>query len=71
MVDRFHINRVKRGMLEATKTNGVYHLWRLSHNFGQRTEANEKNLEQLLKYNCILYQEHGKLSLTMKELRES
>jgi peptidoglycan/xylan/chitin deacetylase (PgdA/CDA1 family) len=71
VIDKLLLHRVKEGMLEAAKTNGVFHLWWHPHNFGERTEANLKNLEQLLKYYCLLNQEHGMRSLSMKELRHS
>jgi hypothetical protein len=71
VIDGLHLKRVKNGMLEAAKTNGVYHLWWHPHNFGQNTEAHLKNLEGLLKYYRMLNQEHGMKSLSMKELRDS
>jgi hypothetical protein len=58
-------------MLEAARTDGIYHLWWHPHNFGQRTEANLKNLERLLKYFHVLNQKYGMKSLSMKEVRES
>lgn len=63
--------RVKKGMLEAAKTNGVFHLWWHPHNFGQHTEANLINLEKLLKYYRNLNQEYGMRSLSMRELETS
>ena len=71
VIDKLLLHRVKEGMLEAAKTNGVFHLWWHPHNFGERTEANLKNLEQILKYYCLLNQVHGMKSLSMKELRNS
>ncbi len=69
--DRIHLGRVKRGMLEAARTDGVFHLWWHPHNFGKQTEANLKNLEYLLKYYRLLNQEYGMRSLSMKELSVS
>ena len=68
LLDRMQINKVKSGMLGAAKTNGVFHLWWHPHNFGQCTEANLKNLEELLKYYQTLSQKYGMRSLSLKEL---
>ena len=71
VIDKLLSHRIEGGMLEAAKANGVFHLWWHPHNFGQNTEANLKNLEQLLKYYCLLNQVYGMRSLSMKELRNS
>jgi peptidoglycan/xylan/chitin deacetylase (PgdA/CDA1 family) len=68
LLDKLQINRVKSGMLEAAKTNGVFHLWWHPHNFGQYTEANIKNLEELLKYYQTLNQKYGLRSMSMNEV---
>lgn len=68
LLDRLQINRVKSGMLGAAKTNGVFHLWWHPHNFGQHTEANLNNLEELLKYYQTLNQKYGLRSMSMKDL---
>jgi peptidoglycan/xylan/chitin deacetylase (PgdA/CDA1 family) len=70
-LDDLLINRIKGGMLEAARTNGLYHLWWHPHNFGKDTETNLKNLEKLLKYYQILNQKFGMRSMSMKEVSES
>ncbi len=69
--DWIYLERVKKGMLEAARADGVFHLWWHPHNFGVRTEINLKNLEYLLKYYRLLNHEYGMRSLSMKELSVS
>jgi peptidoglycan/xylan/chitin deacetylase (PgdA/CDA1 family) len=67
VIDWAHLNRVKNGMLEAAKSNSIFHLWWHPHNFGRNTEANLMNLEKLLKYYRVLNREYGMQSLSMRE----
>lgn len=66
--DYFHLGLVKRGMLEAAKTGGIFHLWWHPHNFGLQTEINLRNLERILSYYRWLNQRYGMCSLSMQEL---
>ncbi|WP_217426499.1 polysaccharide deacetylase family protein [Candidatus Methylobacter favarea] len=70
-IDKLHLNRIKRGMLEAARTNRAFHLWWHPHNFGLSPEANLVNLEKLLKYYCKLNHEYGMQSFSMRELEAS
>jgi peptidoglycan/xylan/chitin deacetylase (PgdA/CDA1 family) len=65
--DQLNVWRIKRGMLEAAKTGGTFHLWWHPHNFGLRTEINLKNLECILKYYRYLNQKYGMCSLSMSD----
>jgi peptidoglycan/xylan/chitin deacetylase (PgdA/CDA1 family) len=71
IIDKLQLSRIKSGMQEAARTNNVFHLWWHPHNFGQRTETNLKNLEELLKYYRTLNQQYGLRSLSMNELGAS
>lgn len=68
LINTMQLQHLKQGMLAAAKTDGVFHLWWHPHNFGQNTEANLKNLEQLLMYYQTLNQKYGLYSMSMKEL---
>lgn len=70
VLDQLHLARVKRSMLEAAQTGGVFHLWWHPHNFGLRTASNLKNLGCILSYYRLLNQKYGMRSLTMRELSE-
>jgi peptidoglycan/xylan/chitin deacetylase (PgdA/CDA1 family) len=69
-IDRFHLWRVKGGMLDAARTGGIFHLWWHPHNFGSKTEINLKNLESILRYYSSLNQLYGMRSLSMSELAQ-
>ena len=71
IIDKLHLRRIKSGMLEAAKTNSVFHLWWHPHNFGRHNEANLLNLEKLLKYYRVLNHEYRMQSLSMRELEVS
>lgn len=71
LLDSLQISRIKSGISEAAQTNGVFHLWWHPHNFGQRTEENLENLEQILKVYQSLNQQYGLRSLSMQEMGES
>lgn len=71
LLDWMHSHKIKKGMLEAAKTNRNYHLWWHPHNFGKQTEANLNALEKLLKYYQKLNQEYGMQSVPMAELGAS
>lgn len=62
------LNRLKSGMLEAAKTNSVFHIWWHPHNFGKNVDSNLINLEKLLQHHQILKQEYGMRSMSMAEL---
>ena len=70
-LNALHLHRVKSGMLNAAKTQGVFHLWWHPHNFGRNPEANLHNLEMLLMYYRFLNQSYGMRSLSMSELAEA
>ncbi len=71
LLNAMHLHRVKSGMLNAAKTQGVFHLWWHPHNFGRNTEANLNNLEMLLMYYRTLNQSYSMRSLSMSEMEES
>jgi peptidoglycan/xylan/chitin deacetylase (PgdA/CDA1 family) len=66
--DRIHLRRVKEGMLEAARANGIFHLWWHPHNFGKDMEQNLALLESLLQYFSVLQDKHGMQSLTMADI---
>lgn len=68
ILDFFHINLIKRGMLEAAKNKQVFHLWWHPHNFGARTEVCLMNLENILIYYRSLNHDYGMRSCSMHEL---
>jgi peptidoglycan/xylan/chitin deacetylase (PgdA/CDA1 family) len=70
ILDQLHLARVKRSMLEAAQTDGIFHLWWHPHNFGLLTDSNLKNLECILSYYRVLNQKYGMRSLTMQELSQ-
>lgn len=69
-IDCFHMLRVKKGMTDAARTGGIFHLWWHPHNFGLRTEINLKNLECILRHYSMLNHLFGMRSLNMNELSQ-
>ena len=67
ILHRRRISRIKDEMLEAAKTNQVYHLWWHPHNFGEFTDENLMGLRQILEWLEVLRKEHGMQSLHMAE----
>lgn len=65
IVDNAHLSRIKGGMLEAAKTDGVFHLWWHPHNFGVNLEQNLMALKSLLVYFVGLQAQYGMRSMTM------
>jgi peptidoglycan/xylan/chitin deacetylase (PgdA/CDA1 family) len=70
-IDRFHLRRVKGGMLDAARTGGIFHLWWHPHNFGSKTGMNLENLECVLRHYRSLNQLFGMRSLSMNELTQN
>lgn len=69
-LESLRISRIKKGMSHAAKNNEVYHIWWHPHNFGDNTEANFKNLEQLFKHYNSLNQQYNFSNETMGGLAE-
>ena len=69
-IDKLQLHRIKKGLLEAARTNGIFHLWWHPHNFGVNTEANLISLEKILKYYRELNSEYGMVSLSMRDCRD-
>jgi peptidoglycan/xylan/chitin deacetylase (PgdA/CDA1 family) len=67
ILDSLHLNRVKRGMLQAAATDGTFHLWWHPHNFGINLDQNIKNLESILQYYCSLAGTYGMRSVSMAD----
>ncbi len=68
ILDSLHLLRVKRGMLEAARTDGIFHLWWHPHNFGTNLEQNLSNLESLLKFYLFLADKYGMRSVAMADV---
>ena len=60
--------RIKRSMQHAALRGENFHLWWHPHNFGVNTAQNLSNLERILDDFELLLQEHGMVSLNMREL---
>ena len=72
---RLWLNKLKKrrifGSLKEAATNGkVYHLWWHPHNFGENTEENLKDLEEICSYYAELCESHKMQSLNMSEIAE-
>ena len=66
-LDSLHIWRVKRGMLEAARADGIFHLWWHPHNFGIRLGQNLESLESLLQFYIFLSDKFGMRSVAMSD----
>lgn len=65
LLESIRLTRLKRSMLEAAKSNGVFHLWWHPHNFGVNIDNNINALEDLLKFYRSLSDEYGMVSRAM------
>lgn len=64
------INRVKRELTQAAKSNELYHIWWHPHNFGRYPEPSLNHLEKILITFSELRATYGIQSLTMAEVTE-
>ena len=67
-IDKIQLHRLKTGLLEAARTNGMFHLWWHPHNFGVLLPHNLAILEDLLQYFSVLQDKYGMRSLTMADV---
>lgn len=70
-IDKMQLNRVKKGMLEAARTDGIFHLWWHPHNFGVNLQQNLATLEKLLQYFSVLQDKYEMRSLTMADVADT
>ncbi|MFS0673936.1 polysaccharide deacetylase family protein [Ornithinibacillus sp. 179-J 7C1 HS] len=64
------LKRIKTSMTKAALEGKLYHLWWHPHNFGADLEKNIKMLEHILEHYCMLRNQYGMESLTMREVSE-
>jgi len=67
-LERMKIRRIKKEMYRAAKRGELYHLWWHPHNFGQNTQRNMEQLEELLDWFLYLNRQFGMQSASMTEL---
>jgi hypothetical protein len=71
VLDTLHLNRVKKGMLAAAKTGGVFHLWWHPHNFGTNLKRNLENLESILQFYFLLAEKYAMQSMSMSGIADA
>jgi hypothetical protein len=71
VLDLLHLNRVKKGMLAAAKSDGVFHLWWHPHNFGTNLERNLDNLESILQFYLFLAEKYAMHSVSMSAVADA
>ena len=64
----FFMKRLKKSMLNAAKTNSLFHIWFHPHNFGTNTFECINQLKELLEYYEILKEKYGMQNLNMSEI---
>ena len=62
------MKRLKKSMLNAAKTNSLFHIWFHPHNFGTNTFECINQLKELLEYYEILKEKYGMQNLNMSEI---
>lgn len=68
--DALRIHRITRGLMEAAKLGGIYHLWWHPHNFGTYLEENLALLRRVLQTFEWCRDVYGMRSLAMGEVSE-
>ncbi|MFZ1528698.1 MAG: polysaccharide deacetylase family protein [Ferruginibacter sp.] len=70
MFEWLRLQRIKKAMTHAAKTNTLFHLWWHPHNFGVNQEENFAFLEEILKHYQCLHTKYGFRSYTMTGLAQ-
>lgn len=67
-LEKRKIKRIKREMLNAARTETVYHLWWHPHNFTTHLQESLDQIEELLAYQLVLKEKFAFESLNMSEI---
>lgn len=67
---KFKINRIKKEMTYAAKYKENYHIWWHPHNFGNNSEENMKQLEEILIHYKMLNKEYGFQTKNMSDFND-
>lgn len=70
-LEPLRLNRIKKEMTFAAKTNRLYHLWWHPHNFGKSLRENMAFLEQIAEHYTFLQKKYKMVSLNMAEIQET